>query len=69
MTITIPDIPNEIMTMDEVLSMLSISRATLNRRRKNGEIPFYTFGKRVYFKRSEIMAALEPGTKSAASHA
>lgn len=52
-------LPNEVMTFTEVMVMLDICRATLNRLRRKGEIPAYRFGKRVYFKRSEILAAME----------
>ena len=46
---------DELMTVQEVIEYLKISRQTLFRLRKEGVIPFYQVGERgVRFKRSDI---------------
>jgi hypothetical protein len=48
----------EVMTPVSVMAMLDICRATLTRMQNRGEFPYYKFGKRVYYRRSEILASL-----------
>ena len=48
----------EIMTPAAVMELLDVCRTTLNRMQMRGDFPYYKFGKRVYFKRSEIIAAM-----------
>jgi predicted DNA-binding transcriptional regulator AlpA len=48
----------EIMTPEAVMSMLDVCRTTLSRMQRRGDFPYYKFGKRVYFRRSEILASL-----------
>jgi len=49
---------SEIMTTSEVSDFLSVHRSTVHKMRERGQIVAYKFGKRVYFKRSEIMATI-----------
>jgi DNA-binding transcriptional regulator PaaX len=53
----IPTLP-EIMTPSAVMSMLDVCRATLTRMQSRGDFPYYKFGKRVYYRRSEILTSL-----------
>ena len=46
------------MTTQEVADLLQVHRCTIHVMRNRGEIIAYKFGKRVYFKRSEIMATI-----------
>lgn len=46
--------PEDYLTRDEVCELLKIDLSSLHRWRKEGKIPSYGMGKRVYFKRSEI---------------
>ena len=48
----------EIMTMADVAQLLDVHPSTIHRMRERGEIIGYKFGKRVYFRRSEIMASI-----------
>ena len=48
----------EVMTTTAVMELLDVCRATLSRMQKRGDFPYYKFGKRVYYKRSEILAAM-----------
>lgn len=55
------DESDEILEAPEVLELLKISPATLENWKRQGKIIFYRIGRRVYFKKSEIKAALTKG--------
>jgi excisionase family DNA binding protein len=40
------------------MAMLDVSRTTLSRMQRRGDFPAYKFGRRSYFRRSEIIAAM-----------
>lgn len=46
--------PTEYLTRSEVCRLLKVDLSTLHRWRKEGKLPSYGFGNRVYFKRSEV---------------
>ncbi|GGG93368.1 helix-turn-helix domain-containing protein [Pedobacter zeae] len=46
------------LSITECIDYLKISETTLHRYKNNGVIPFYKAGRTIYFKRSEIDAAL-----------
>ncbi len=48
------DVPEGLMTVDELASYLSISTGTIYNRVSKGEIPFVKVGAAVRFRRSEI---------------
>lgn len=48
----------EILTAAGVMDLLGVCRSTLSRMQDRGDFPYYKFGKRVYFRRSEILAAM-----------
>ncbi|QIG89401.1 helix-turn-helix domain-containing protein [Chryseobacterium sp. POL2] len=49
-----PKEPTEYLTRSEVCKLLKIDLSSLHRWRKEGKIPSYGVGNRVYFKRSEV---------------
>lgn len=49
-----PKQPTEYLTRSEVCELLKIDATTLWRWKKDGKVPFYGIGNRVYAKRSEI---------------
>ena len=49
-----PKEPTEYLTRSEVCKLLRIDLSSLHRWRKEGKIPSYGLGNRVYFKRSEV---------------
>ena len=49
-----PKEPTEYLTRTEVCKLLKIDLSSLHRWRKEGKIPSYGLGNRVYFKRSEV---------------
>jgi excisionase family DNA binding protein len=52
----------ELLTVAEVLELLSISRMTFDKMLKSGTLKAYRLRRRIYCKRSEIMDALKPVT-------
>lgn len=52
---------SEILTTSDVMEMLDVCRTTLTRMQNRGVFPIYRIGRRVYFKKSEIIAAIEAG--------
>jgi len=53
------DKEDEIMTRDEVCDLLSIVKSTLWKRTKMGKIPAYKQGRRLYYKKSEVLNSLK----------
>ena len=53
-----PKEPTEYLTRSEVCKLLKIDMSSLHRWRKEGKIPSYSMGNRVYFKRSEVDAII-----------
>lgn len=51
----------EILTAENTMKLLDISRNTFDRLRKAGKIKVYALNRRLYCKRSEILQALEDG--------
>ena len=45
--------------ISEVADLLRVSEVTIHQLKKAGKIPFPRMGKRVYFKRGEVMDALK----------
>lgn len=46
------------MTRKEVEELLSVSYATVRRMRLRGELIAYRMGRKIYFRRSEVLAAV-----------
>jgi len=51
---------NELMTREDVCDLLQINKSTLWKRTKNGRLQAYGQGRRVYYKRSEVLESLTP---------
>ena len=51
----------ELLSFKEVCELLSISASCLNTWKSQGKIPHKKIGKRIFFLRSEVTAALEEG--------
>lgn len=51
----------EILTPKDVMALLEISRSTLQRMCNKGELISYKLSGKLYFKRSEIVSAIEAG--------
>ncbi|KAA3439886.1 helix-turn-helix domain-containing protein [Rufibacter hautae] len=51
---------DSLLTVKEAATLLSVTEATIHAWKKNGSILFRRKGRRVYFKRSELLASLKP---------
>lgn len=54
---------DELLTMEEASRQLGVGKVTLWRLRRSGQLPSHSLGKRIYFKKSELLAALTPSRK------
>ncbi len=44
-----------LLTVAELSKYLGVSKVTIHTWKREGKLPFYTMGRRVYFKKSEIL--------------
>jgi excisionase family DNA binding protein len=58
-----PKTPTEYLTRSEVAEMLQIDLSTLHHWTKRGKLLSYGIGNRVYYKRQDVEAALQPLSK------
>lgn len=58
-----PKVPTEYLTRNEVAEMLQIDLSTLHHWTKRGKLLSYGIGNRVYYKRQDLEAAIQPLTK------
>lgn len=52
--------PKEILTRTEVCELLSFNKTSLWKHTKSGRLKSYGLGRRVYYKRSEVLEAVKP---------
>ena len=50
----------DLLSREEVCTILNISKTTLNNHTKAGKLQKYCIGNRVLYKRSEVLAAVKP---------
>jgi len=55
-----PKEPTTYMTRNEVRDMLQVNLSTVHNLTKRGKLKAYGIGGRVYYKRSEVEAAIKP---------
>jgi excisionase family DNA binding protein len=60
--------PDQTLTRIEAAKLLNCSFTTLCHYQKEGVIPFYKVGKKVLFKREEVLAAIRRQVKKNRSH-
>ncbi len=54
----------ELINSKELIDWLGISLSALNSWKREGKIPFHRMGKRIFFKRSEVLQALKDSNYS-----
>lgn len=55
-----PPTPDEqLIKIDEVCELFKVSKPTIFEWKKAGKLPFYRIGRRVYFKKNEIMDCMK----------
>lgn len=55
--------PKDILSIDEASEFLNLAKATIYSLTSRREIPFFKTGKKLYFKRVELLAWIEAGKK------
>lgn len=55
-----PKEPTEYLTRNEVKDLLKVDLSTIHNWTKRGKLKVYGLGNRVYYKRSEVEAAIKP---------
>ncbi len=55
-----PKEPETFMTRNEVKNLLNVDLSTVHNWTKRGKLKAYGLGNRVYYKRSEVEAAIQP---------
>ena len=58
---SVTDIPDRLLTVDEVARMLNFNPRTVRQKAKRGEIPFIRLGRDIRFRPDTIREILEPG--------
>ena len=53
-------LPNDLLTPEEVCKLLSCKRTSLWKHTKSGKLKSYGLGNRVYYKRDEVLEAVRP---------
>ncbi len=51
-----PPADDDYITIAEVCRILRVSKPTIHKMKREKRLPFYRIGRKVYFKRSEVMA-------------
>lgn len=57
----------EILTIDEAAKFLKLAKQTIYQLTSKKALPFYKLNKRIYFKRSELLALIESGKQEVQS--
>jgi excisionase family DNA binding protein len=53
-------LPNDLLTPDEVCKLLSCKRTSLWKHTKSGKLQSYGLGNRIYYRRDEVLFAVKP---------
>ena len=49
---------DKLIKLEDVKALLNVSTATVHNWKKEGKIPFYKIGQRIYFKENEVLESL-----------
>lgn len=49
---------DSLLKIEEVCAILHVSKVTVHKWKRNGLIPFHRMGAKIYFKKSEVLAAV-----------
>ena len=60
---TLTDQPEQLLTIDEVATLLHLTKPTVYSKVSKGELPVMKRGKRLYFSRTELLEYVKAGRK------
>ena len=57
-------VTDELIKLSEAARLLKVSKVTIHSWKRKGLIPFYRISNKIYFKKSEVLAALKKANNS-----
>jgi len=54
----------ELISIDEVTGIFKVSKVTIHKWKRKGLIPFHKVNRKLYFKKSELLKAIEQDTRN-----
>jgi len=53
------DIPEDLLSIEDIQKVFKVSKVTIHKWKKKGLLPFYKMNRKVYFKKSEVINAMQ----------
>ena len=52
-------VPEDLLTIEDIQKVFKVSKVTVHKWKKKGLLPFYKMNRKVYFKKSEVIDAMQ----------
>jgi len=52
-------IPEDLLSIEDIQKVFKVSKVTVHKWKKKGLLPFYKMNRKVYFKKSEVIEAMQ----------
>ena len=52
-------IPEDLLSIEDIQKVFKVSKVTVHKWKKKGLLPFYKMNRKVYFKKSEVIDAMQ----------
>jgi hypothetical protein len=52
-------IPEDLLSIEDIQNVFKVSKVTVHKWKKKGLLPFYKMNRKVYFKKSEVIDAMQ----------
>jgi hypothetical protein len=52
-------IPEDLLSIEDIQNVFKVSKVTVHKWKKKGLLPFYKMNRKVYFKKSEVINAMQ----------
>ncbi len=53
------NIPEDLLSIEDIQKVFKVSKVTIHKWKKKGLLPFYKMNRKVYFKKSEVIDAMQ----------
>lgn len=53
------DVPEDLLSIEDIQKVFKVSKVTIHKWKKKGLLPFYKMNRKVYFKKSEVIDAMQ----------
>jgi excisionase family DNA binding protein len=58
--VNVPEpIPEDLLSIEDIQKVFKVSKVTVHKWKKKGLLPFYKMNRKVYFKKSEVIEAMQ----------